>query len=49
MTYYYNNVYIKEKYSLLASDKFSPIIRSGVDEFKNDYYMGEKTINPENT
>lgn len=44
MTYYFNNVYIKDKYSLLASDKYSPIVLNDVDYFKNDYYMGQKCV-----
>lgn len=44
MTNYYENVYINDKYSFLASDKFNPIVRDNVDMFKNDYYMDEKTI-----
>ena len=44
MTYYYNNVYIKDKYSLLASTKYSPIVKDNVNEVVDDYYMGKKTI-----
>ena len=44
MTYHYNNVYINSKYSLLASTKYSPIIKDNVDKCMDDYYMGEKTI-----
>lgn len=44
MTYHYNNVYINDKYSLLASTKYSPIIKDNVDKCIDDYYMGEKTI-----
>ncbi len=44
MTYYFNNVYIKDKYSLLASDKFNPIILNNVDWFANDYYAGQKSV-----
>lgn len=44
MTYYFNNVYIKDKYSLLASDKYTPIVLNDVDYFKNDYYMGQKCV-----
>lgn len=44
MTYYFNKVYINEKYSFLASDKYSPVIMDNVDEFENDYYLKKKTI-----
>lgn len=44
MTQYFNNVYIKDKFSLLASDKYNPIVLPTVDYFKNDYYFGQKTI-----
>jgi len=43
MTNYYENVYIQEKYSYLASNKFSPIIKNNVDKFNEDYYLKEKT------
>lgn len=44
MTYYFDSVFISEKYSLLSSDKYKPIVLNNVDEFINDYYIGEKTI-----
>lgn len=44
MTYKFDNVYINEKYTLLASDKYKPIIKEYVDNFINDYYMKQKTI-----
>ena len=44
MTEYYNDIYIKDKYSFLGSDKYNPIVKENVNEFVNDYYMGEKTI-----
>lgn len=44
MTYYFDKVYINDKYSFLASDKYSPIIIDNVDEFENDYYLKKKTI-----
>ena len=44
MTYHYNNVYIKDKYSLLASTKYNPIVKNNVNEVVDDYYMGQKTI-----
>ena len=44
MTYNYRNVYINDKYTLLCSDKYNPIVKSNVDNFINDYYLNEKTI-----
>ena len=44
MTNYYDNVYINDKYTLLASKKYDPIIFGNVDKFIDDYYLGEKTI-----
>lgn len=44
MTYYFNNVYINNKYSLLASKKFNPIVLKKIDKVKNDYYFNKKTI-----
>lgn len=44
MTYYFDKVYINDKYSFLASDKYSPIVLDNVDEFENDYYLKKKTI-----
>lgn len=44
MTYYFNNVYINEKYSLLASTKFKPIVASNSDKVMDDYYFNEKSI-----
>ena len=44
MTYKYKNVYINNKYTLLCSNKYEPIIKEHVDNFINDYYMNEKTI-----
>ena len=44
MTQYYNNVFINDKYSLLGSTKYNPIIKDNVDNCVNDYYMKEKTI-----
>ena len=40
----YKNVYIKDKYSFLASTKYKPIVINGVNEYTNDYYLGQKTI-----
>lgn len=44
MTYYFNKVYINEKYSLLASGKYNPIIKGYTDEFIEDYYLKQKTV-----
>lgn len=44
MTNYYNDVYIKDKYSLLASKKYSPVVIPNVNKIIEDYYMGEKSI-----
>lgn len=44
MTYYFNDVYVNEKYSFLASNKYDPIVSKYCDRNVNDYYMGEKTI-----
>ena len=44
MTNYYDDVYITNKYSLLSSKKYNPIVLNNVNEFVNDYYMGEKVV-----
>ena len=44
MTYKFNNVYINNKYSLLSSTKYDPIVKDNVDKCVDDYYMNEKTI-----
>lgn len=44
MTYNFNNVFINNKYSVLASTKYNPIIKNNVDKYFNDYYLREKTI-----
>ena len=44
MTYYFNNVYINNKCSLLASTKFKPIVASNSDKVMDDYYFNEKSI-----
>lgn len=44
MTYYFKKVFVNEKYSLLTSNNFNPIIKDNVDKFEEDYYMGEKTV-----
>lgn len=40
----YKNVYIKDKYSLLASTKYNPITSDNANKVVNDYYMKEKSI-----
>lgn len=44
MTYYYSNVFINEKYSLLSSSKMNPIVKDNVDKLCDDYYMKCNTI-----
>ena len=44
MTNYYDDVYIKDKYSFLGSLKYNPIVKDNVNEYVSDYYMKEKTI-----
>ncbi len=44
MTNYFNDVYINNKYSLLASIKLNPIVKDNVDVLIEDYYLNEKTI-----
>ena len=44
MTYYFNKVYINQKYSLLSSGKYNPIVKGNTDEFINDYYLNKKTV-----
>ena len=44
MTYYFNKVYINQKYSLLSSSKYNPIIKNYTNEFIDDYYFNQKTI-----
>lgn len=44
MIYRFNNVYIKDKYSLLSSTKYNPIVKDSVNKMIDDYYMNEKSI-----
>lgn len=44
MTYYFNNVYINDKFSLLASTKYKPIVMNNPDKVVDDYYVNEKSI-----
>lgn len=44
MIYYFKNVFINSKYTLLGSEKYNPIVTDNVDKLLNDYYIREKTI-----
>ena len=44
MTYHFNKVYINEKYSLLGSGKYEPIVKGNTEEFIEDYYLNQRTI-----
>ena len=44
MNTYYENVYIMDKYSLLASTKYKPIVKERVNECIDDYYLKEKSV-----
>ncbi len=44
MTYYLKNVFINNKYTLLGSKKYNPIVTDNVDKLLDDYYVKEKTI-----
>lgn len=44
MTYYFEKVFIKDKYSLLCSKYNNPIIINSVDKFITDYYVSKNTI-----
>ena len=44
MTYYYKNVYINDKYSLLASNEKEPIVKDYTDKFVDSYYLEEKSV-----
>lgn len=44
MTYYFKDVYIDNKYTLLASTKYNPIVRDNVDICFDDYYIKKKTV-----
>ena len=44
MTYYFKNVFINDKYTLLGSTKYNPIIKEYVDKHIDDYYMKKKSI-----
>ena len=40
----YSNVYILDKYSLIGSTKYKPIVMNKVNECFDDYYLNEKTV-----
>ena len=40
----YKNVYINNKYSLLSSTRYDPIVKGNVDKCIDDYYLGKKVI-----
>ena len=44
MTNYYDDVYIKDKCSIIGSTKYNPIVKENVNKYVDDYYMNEKTI-----
>jgi stage V sporulation protein AD len=44
MTYHFNKVYINEKYSFLGSGKYEPIVKGNTDEYIEDYYLNQRTI-----
>ena len=44
MTEYYRNIYINDKYSFIGSLKYNPIVKDTVNDYVNDYYIKEKTI-----
>lgn len=44
MTNYFKDVYINNKYSLIASTKYNPIVKDNVDYVTDNYYFHEKTI-----
>ena len=44
MTYYFKDVYISDKCSLLGSTKYNPIVKDNVNKCIDDYYMNEKSI-----
>lgn len=44
MTYKFNNVYINNSYSLLASTKYNPVVKDLCDKCIDDYYLKCKSI-----
>ncbi len=43
MTYKFDNVFINEKYTLLASSLNNPLVKNNVDKFVDDYFLNKKT------
>lgn len=43
MTYKFNNVFISDKYTLLASKLNNPIVKDSVDKFIDDYFLKKET------
>ena len=43
MTYKFNNVFINDKFTLLASKLNNPTVKNDVDKFMNDYFLEKKT------
>ena len=44
MTKKYSNVYINDKYSILSSIKYNPIVKNNVNKIIDDYYLNQKTV-----
>lgn len=44
MTYYFNNVYINDKYTLLASKLNNPIVKNNVNKYIDNYFLDNKSI-----
>lgn len=40
----FDNVYIKNSYTLLGRNEYNPVIKNEVDKLIEDYYMGEKCV-----
>lgn len=44
MTYYFNNVYINDKYTLLASKLNNPIVKNNVNKYIDNYFLDNRSI-----
>lgn len=44
MTIKYNNVFINEKYTLIASALYNPLTKNDCDKFIDDYFLDKKNI-----
>ena len=44
MTKKYSNVYINDKYSILSSIKYNPIVKNNVNKIIDDYYLNQRTV-----